>query len=156
MNDEWTEQFARFEALLSRGNVFSTPKTAVPPVSHPVLSDKPFLISFAQPTGPVVYLAEQEVHVKTSETKTKKKSHKSAKGEKVKHVTENPAPAADIPGSGDDLQEPIFQPVPSQERISTGSSEQFMSPSTQTGQGPKDNGHSGIRMEHFSTGPCFL
>ena len=29
MNDKWTEQSARFEALLSRGNVFSTPKTVL-------------------------------------------------------------------------------------------------------------------------------
>ena len=40
INDKWTEQFARFKALLSRGNVFTTPKTVNPPVaSHPVLSE---------------------------------------------------------------------------------------------------------------------
>ena len=44
MNDKCTEQFARFEALLSRGNVFSTPKTAVNPVSAKVVvSDSPFI-----------------------------------------------------------------------------------------------------------------
>ena len=96
MNDKWTEQFTLFEALLSRGNVFSTLKMVVPPVSYPVLSDKPFLNPSARPTGLVVYPAEQEVHVQKSETKTKKKSHKSSKGEKVKHetvvtVSENPA-----------------------------------------------------------------
>ena len=33
--DQWAEHFARFEALLSRGNVFSMPKTNVKPVpSH--------------------------------------------------------------------------------------------------------------------------
>ena len=44
MNDKWAEQFARFEALLSRGNVFSTPKTAVNPGSTKVVvSDSPFI-----------------------------------------------------------------------------------------------------------------
>ena len=37
MNDKWTKQFARFEALLSRRNVFSTPKATVPTTaSHAV------------------------------------------------------------------------------------------------------------------------
>ena len=44
MNDKRTEQFAQFEALLPRENVFSMPKTAVPAVSHPVLPDKLFSI----------------------------------------------------------------------------------------------------------------
>ena len=44
MNDIWSEQFAHFEAVFSRGNVFSMPKTVVQPVSsHPLLSDKPFI-----------------------------------------------------------------------------------------------------------------
>ena len=44
MNDKWAEQFARFEALLSRGNVFSTRKAAVNPVSSKVIvSDSPFI-----------------------------------------------------------------------------------------------------------------
>ena len=44
MNDKWAEHFARFEALLSRGNVFFTPKTAVNPVSAKVVvSDSPFI-----------------------------------------------------------------------------------------------------------------
>ena len=32
ISDKWAEQFARMEALLSRGNVFSTPVSAVKPV----------------------------------------------------------------------------------------------------------------------------
>ena len=32
MSDKWAEQFARMEALLSRGNIFSTPVSAVKPV----------------------------------------------------------------------------------------------------------------------------
>ena len=71
MNDKWAEQFARFEALLSRGNVFSTPKSSAPVSAHSVLSDQPFLNPSAQSTGPVVYLAEQEVKTKQSVTKPK-------------------------------------------------------------------------------------
>ena len=42
--DQWSEQFAHFEALLSRGNVFSTPKTSVKPMPpHTVVSDSPFI-----------------------------------------------------------------------------------------------------------------
>ena len=44
ISDQWSEQFARFEALLSRGNVFSTPKTSVKPVPpHTIVSDSPFI-----------------------------------------------------------------------------------------------------------------
>ena len=32
ISDQWAEQFARFEALFSRGNVFSTPKAVVNPM----------------------------------------------------------------------------------------------------------------------------
>ena len=48
INDKWVEHFARFEALLSRGNVFSTPKSSAPGSSHPVLSDQPFLYPSAR------------------------------------------------------------------------------------------------------------
>ena len=41
MNDKWAEHFAIFEALLSRGNVFTTPKFSVPVSSHPVLPGLP-------------------------------------------------------------------------------------------------------------------
>ena len=37
MNDKWAEKFPQFEALLSRGNVFSTPKTTVNPVRSKVV-----------------------------------------------------------------------------------------------------------------------
>ena len=43
MNDKWSEQFARFEALLSRGNVFTTPRTTVSTLpSHLMVSSQPF------------------------------------------------------------------------------------------------------------------
>ena len=43
MNEKLNKQFARFEALLSRGNVFSTPKTSVSSSAHPVTSDTRFI-----------------------------------------------------------------------------------------------------------------
>ena len=43
MSDRWAEQFTRFEALLSWGNVFSMPRSSAAVSSHPVLSDKPFI-----------------------------------------------------------------------------------------------------------------
>ena len=80
MNNKWAEQFARFEALLSRGNVFSTPKAAVnPPSSKVVLSDSPFIAPAARLTGPVETLAVQEVGSKSGETKPKKSKDKKLK-----------------------------------------------------------------------------
>ena len=44
ISDRWVEQFARFEPLLCRGNVFSTPNFTVKPLpSHTVVSDTPFI-----------------------------------------------------------------------------------------------------------------
>ena len=37
MNDRWAEQFARFEALLSRGNVFLPPKPQFCMIPHSLL-----------------------------------------------------------------------------------------------------------------------
>ena len=40
ISDQWVEKFAHFEALLSRGNVFSTPKTSVKPMPrYTIVSD---------------------------------------------------------------------------------------------------------------------
>ena len=69
----------RFEALLSRGNIFSASTMPVNPVSaQKVLSDTPFLDpSSARPTGPVWLPAGVEDD-KGSDTKhEKKKYHKS-------------------------------------------------------------------------------
>ena len=52
MNDKWAEQFARFEALLSRGNVFSTPKTTLNPVSSKLCYLTP--LSLSRLPGPPV------------------------------------------------------------------------------------------------------
>ena len=109
MNDKWAEHFARFEALLSRGNVFSTPKSSAPGSSHPVLSDQPFLNPSARATGPVGPLAEPDLPVRC-ESKTKKKSKKSSKSNKSKDipVPDQPAPASDFPEPGVLSQEPVF------------------------------------------------
>ena len=53
LSNQLEEKFARFEALLSRTNIFSTPKVPVSAVSAPV-SDQPFFIpSDPRATGPV-------------------------------------------------------------------------------------------------------
>ena len=44
MTEKLAEQFARFEALLSSGNILSAPKMSVSPVSpQQIISDKPFI-----------------------------------------------------------------------------------------------------------------
>ena len=145
MNDKWAEQFVCFKALLSRGNVFTTPKTSASVSSHPVLSDKPFINPSARPTGPVVYPAEQDIKLTKSDAKSKKKSHKS-KSEKPKDtaIIDPLASAKSIP-----MQEPVFRPVSSasssvtgQELKSTGTAAQAVSSVSHTGQGTIDTGHS--------------
>ena len=53
LNNQLEEKFARFEALLSRSNIFSTPKLPVN-VEHPPISDTPFINPSLEPraTGP--------------------------------------------------------------------------------------------------------
>ena len=133
MDDKWAEQFARFEALLSRGNVFSTPKTSASVSSHPVLSDKSFINPSARPTGPVVNPAEQDIKLTKAQAKSKKKSHKS-KSEKPKDtVIATPlASGTSIPGPGDDMQEPVFRPVSSAASSITSQDIKFTGPTAQT------------------------
>ena len=92
ISDQWAEQFARFEALLSRGNVFSTPKSSVQHVpSHAPISDTPFIPPSARLTGPVEFPAEGEVDKQqdgntvqrdVKEQKKSRKSHKDTKDDK--------------------------------------------------------------------------
>ena len=80
--DKWSEQFARMEVLLSRGNVFSTLVSAVKPVdTHNLISDNPFLAPATRPTGPVEapVAVEAPVDDKHRDQKEKKKTHKSRK-----------------------------------------------------------------------------
>ena len=80
--DKWSEQFAHMEALLSRGNVFSTPMSAVKPVdTQNLISDNPFLAPATRPTGPVKAPVAVDAPVAATpvDANDKKKSHKSRK-----------------------------------------------------------------------------
>ena len=83
MADQWSQQFARFKALLSRGNVFSTPKTSIIPMPpHTVVSDSPFIAPSARLTSPVDVPAEVELQSKpkgNKEDKSKKKDHQKSR-----------------------------------------------------------------------------
>ena len=83
ISDKSAEQFARMEALLSRGNIFSTPVSTVKPVdSQNLISDTPFLAPATRPTGPVLVPVAADAQVKTvDDHKSKKKTHKSRREE---------------------------------------------------------------------------
>ena len=87
LSDKMSEQFARFEALLSRGNIFTAPSMPVNPVpAQKVLSDTPFLDpSSARPTGPVWLPAEAEDNKGSDVKPEKKKPHKHKKSDKKTH-----------------------------------------------------------------------
>ena len=75
MSDKWVEQFARMEALLSRGNIVSTPQTSVSKVpSQELISNTPFLAPAARPTGPVETLAAQDAYGKSKKDENKDKN----------------------------------------------------------------------------------
>ena len=88
MNGRWVEQFARFADLLSRGNVFSTPKTSVKPVT----ADTPFIAPTARPTGLVEILTVQEAKSISGESKEKTNSK-----DKKKHDKASDKPTEDKP-----------------------------------------------------------
>ena len=86
LSDKMAEQFARFEALISRGNIFTAPKMPVNPMpTHQVTSDTPFLDpNLARPTGRVWLPAGPEDAKGSDNKHEKKKSHKSKhKSEKI-------------------------------------------------------------------------
>ena len=96
LSDKWSEQFARMEALLSHGNIFSTPVSAIKPVdSQHFISEIPFLAPATRPTGPVKVpvAVDAPVKVASEEHKTKKKviSH-----EKMNQVTKLVVVVTDI------------------------------------------------------------
>ena len=82
-------KFARMEALLSRGNVFSTPVSAVKPIdSQSLVSKTPFVPPATRPTGPVEVPVAVEVSAKqkkVDDKDKKKKTHKSTKHDKPDH-----------------------------------------------------------------------
>ena len=94
MSDKWAEQFARMEAL-TRGNIFSTPLSSVKPVtSHQLISDTPFLGPSTRPTGRVEAQVALDAQVKPKpvDSKEKKTSQKSKKGEKAKDNSKDMKP----------------------------------------------------------------
>ena len=124
MSDQWAEQFARFEALLSRGNVFSTPKSSVQHVpSHAAISDTPFIPPSARLTGPVEFPAEGEVDSKIVErdVKDQKKSRKSRKDNKEdKHSKKRQvSPSPDV-GTLHVKSAPVQVKPPAQAQVSSG------------------------------------
>ena len=77
LSDQLDEKFSRFEALLSRGNIFATPKVPVQ-VSNPPVSDQPFIDpASARTTGPVQFPAVQ-ASTGSDGKKDSKKKHKSS------------------------------------------------------------------------------
>ena len=117
MNNKWAEQFAHFEALLSRGSVFTTPKMAISSLrSHTLVSSQPFINLSAQHTSLVVSPADQDsLHKKGGEVKPKQKAQKPSKSDTAKPYsgpeTFVTGPTFDIPGLGDDMQASVFQSV---------------------------------------------
>ena len=128
MSDQWAEQFARFEALLSRGNVFSTPKCTVQHVpTHAAISDTPFIPPSARLTGPVEFPAEGEVDKQQDsklverDVKDKRKSRKSRKETKEdKHSKKRQvSPSPDV-GTFHVKSAPVQVKPPVQAQVSSG------------------------------------
>ena len=93
LSNQLEEKFARFEALLSRTNIFSTPKIPVSTVSAPV-SDNPFFIpSDPRATGPVRSPGPDE-DLPEDKPKEKKNKGTGKKGKKAKTV---PLTTDDLP-----------------------------------------------------------
>ena len=86
MSDKWAEQFAHMEALLSRGNVFSTPVSAVKPIdTQSLISTTPFVPPATRPTGPVevpVAVEDSAKQKKHDDKDKKKRAHKAKKHDK--------------------------------------------------------------------------
>ena len=84
MSDKWAEQFAHMEALLSCGNIFTTPVSTVKPVdSQHLMSETLFLAPATHHTSPVTapVAVHASVKAKPVEHKDKKKTHKSRKSD---------------------------------------------------------------------------
>ena len=80
MSDKWAEQFAHMEALLSRGNVFATPVSAVKPIdAQSLISTTPFVPPATRPTGPVEVpvAVEDSAKQKKHDEDKKKRAHKA-------------------------------------------------------------------------------
>ena len=160
---------ARFEALLSRGNVFTTPKTVVsslPTTASTLVSSQPFINPAAWHTGLVVPPAVQESVPKGGQSKPIKKAPKSSKSDKAKpdfgpQTTASASPVLDILGSGDEIQEPVFQPLHASSTVTADMGFQSTGPEKTTGQEHTATGSSSLftkapkhtGQESLSTGP---
>ena len=94
------------EALLSRGNVFSTRMSAVKPVdTQNIISDNPFLAPATRPTGPVKAPVAVDAPVAATpvDAKDKKKSHKSRKD---KHADKSDSKSSSKTKSRKDVSKP--------------------------------------------------
>ena len=98
LSNQLQEKFARFEALLSRTNIFSTPKAPVTSMSAPV-SDQPFFDpSDPRATGPVRPLGPDGDHV------PKKNKGPGKKSKKTKTLSASSLPPVpDNPLTGDNM-----------------------------------------------------
>ena len=154
---------------MSRGNVFTIPKTVVSfPPSHTVVSSQPFINPAARHTGPVVSPAIQEELYKKGEARTKKKQKKSSKDKTVPDsVPQNPVSALTAkntpgPGDDDDMPAPVFQsiqssavaPIPGShftgsEKALTGSTDKITGSSSTFTEKPVVTGH-GSTTGHFN------
>ena len=104
--DKWSEQFARMEALFSRGNVFSTLVSSVKPVdTQHLISDTPFLAPATSPTRPVQVLvavdasAHQSVLFKGDNSQPSSGPEKSATGSLFKSTSTVSQPDQDQAGA---------------------------------------------------------
>ena len=106
LNNQLEEKFARFEALLSRSNIFSTPKLPVQ-IDNPPVSDTPFINPSPEPraTGSV------RIPGQDTEVGLKKKDKGVGKSKKRKSKPTAAAGSADqLATSAQDL--PIKKDVP--------------------------------------------
>ena len=149
--------------------MFSTAKTVVsslPTTTSTLVSSQPFINPAAQHTSLVVPPAVQETVPKVGESKPIKKAPKSSKCDKAKpnfgpQTTASAGPVLDIPGSGDDIQEPVFQPLHASSTVTADMGLQSTSPEQTTGQEYKATGSSSLftkttkhtGQESHSTGP---
>ena len=89
------QEFVRFEALLSPGNIFSIPNVPVSPARKHPASDKPSLdLAIALAIGPVIFLAnakghkeEKHRHQHKNDKKDRKKSSKTDVKAKHSHIS---------------------------------------------------------------------
>ena len=149
ISDKWAEEFARMEALLSRGNVSSTPVSAVKSVdTQPLISQTPFLAPATRPIVPVEVPVAVDASAKTKAVDQKeKKSHKSGKEKHSdKSVKTDQKVASSDPKLGkksvsEKKRDRSASPAP---RPVTKKQEHTSAPPADTSSGPESAHQSGI------------